>query len=496
MRVVYATSDLDHWINVAKNMQNKMNWEPIYWITAPKNKSIVQKSFPLAVCQGYIDAVRGKYTKIDKREPKIVLDKDMLEKYFYYEKISLKMMDRMDPTAYSFNLSERVDLYYEFLEYWLNTVAELKPDCVLFSESPHGLFSYILYAVCIENKIKILRFAPTYIEGLTFLTSSLHDTPFYLKQEYAESLKKYSYDKSLKIANSYLDKNRGSYKKALPYYMKEIIEKRTLKDNINIILGKINRFVKNKINLPYKKSASSSIRDNITNFDFLLYKYKGYFVKNNLQKVYNSLTEPADLAKPYIYVALHYQPEKTTSPEGGIFVDQWLMISMLSSLVADDWQVYVKEHISQFSNKLHGEQGRSSNFYIKVSQMKNVKLIKSNISSFDLIDNAKAVATVTGTVGLEAAIRSKPVLSFGYAWYELCHGVIGIKNSQDLKDALSSIENGYELSDEKVNAFLYTIERISSPCYINPGNKVSVDCSEEENIYNLTESLIRFAHKI
>lgn len=37
MRVIYATSELDGWIDVAKNMQNSAQWEPIYWITSPQN---------------------------------------------------------------------------------------------------------------------------------------------------------------------------------------------------------------------------------------------------------------------------------------------------------------------------------------------------------------------------------------------------------------------------------------------------------------------------
>jgi len=496
MRVIYATSDLELWVDVAKNMQDRLNWEPIYWVTTPKNDLHVKSSFPLTICQDYIDAIRGKYTYVHDKNPRIALDKALLETYYYHERIALKMMDRMDPTAYSFNLSERVDLYYEFLQYWLNKIDILKPDVVVFSESPHGLFQYLLYAVCLENNIRILRFTPTHIDGLTFLSSSLKEVPLYLIQEYEKCLKDNCFDKSLVVANSNLENKRGPYKQALPYYMKDV-KKRTLYKNIQAYMGKASRFIKNDIFSVYKKGSSYSIREsNITKIDLLSYKVRGYFVKKNLEKVYNGLAKSPDLKQSYIYVALHYQPEKTTSPEGDIYVDQLLMISMLSLLVPDGWKVYVKEHISQFSDKFFGEQGRNRDFYLQVSRIKNVQFIKSDFGSFDLIDHAKAVATVTGSVGLEAVIRSKPVLCFGDAWYQLCHGVFNIKNNQDLKEAMALIQNNYLINDANVNAFLYAIERVSFPCYLNQGNIAGVGCSEEENIQNLTSCLVNFAAKI
>ncbi|HHH52792.1 MAG TPA: hypothetical protein ENK91_03980, partial [Bacteroidetes bacterium] len=219
MRVIYATSDLEEWINVAKNMQTLEGWEPIYWVTTPKNDTLVYDTFPLAIRQNYLEAIRGVYTPMVNLDVPKVIDADVLNQYAYYEKIALKMMDRMDPTAFSFNLTEREHLYYDFLLYWINSIVVLKPDIVLFTESPHALFQYILYAVCLENNIKIIRFTPTHIEGLTFLSSSVEEIPLYLKEVYKTFLEKKPIQ-SYEVSNRYLVKNRGSYDEALPYYMK------------------------------------------------------------------------------------------------------------------------------------------------------------------------------------------------------------------------------------------------------------------------------------
>ena len=496
MRVIYATSDLKAWVNVAKNMYEQQDWEVIYWITTPQNKKSIQKAFPLTITQGYIDAVRGVYTHISLPKQKKVLDEETLRKYYFHEKTVLKMMDRMDPTAYAFNLSERTELYYEFLVYWINTISVLKPDLVFFTESPHAIFQYILYAVCVESNIKVIRFNPTHIDGLTFLSSSIGETPEYLQQAYKECLESDSVS-NYKIADTYLNKNRDSYQNALPYYMRDITQKHSIKETVLEYTSKANRFIKNKIFTAYKRGSNYSLDDNnITKLDLLNYKIKGYFFKKKLKKDYAILSGSVDLTQPYVYVALHYQPEKTTSPEGGIFVDQWLMINMLSASIPKGWKIYVKEHASQFSEKLYGEQGRSSNFYKKVATLDNVQLVLNDLNTFDLIDNAKAIATLTGTVGLEAVIRSRPVLSFGYAWYALCHGVLDIKQVGELEKALTLIEQGYKIEAQKVNAFLYAIEKVSFPVYLNPGNKAGVSFSDEVNIKNLTECLLQYAHQV
>lgn len=496
MKVIYATSDLEAWVNVAQNMQILEGWEPIYWITTPKNTQAVHDAFPLTIRQDYIDAVRGVYTPMDNLNFHKVIDSNVLKQYAYYERIALKMMDRMDPTAYSFNLSEREHLYYDFLAYWINSIVVLKPDIVLFAESPHALFQYILYAVCLENNIKIVRFTPTHIEGLTFLSSSVNEIPFYLKEVYETFLEK-KLTKSYEITNHYLAKNRGNYNEALPYYMKNLTQKQNIKELLLSYMGKVQRFIQSPTFTAYKKGSTYSLTDsNITKIDLLTYKLKGFLKKKQLKKEYDILAVSANLTVPYIYVALHYQPEKTTSPEGGIFVDQWLMILMLSTLIPKGWKIYVKEHVSQFSEKLYGEQGRQRGFYQKVLALENVNLIKSSSNSFDLIDNAKAVATVTGTVGLESVIRSVPLLSFGYAWYGICHGVFEVKTAQELESALKRIVDGYRIDAKKVDCFLYSIEEVSSPCYLNPGNKAGVSFDEQTNIENLTQCLRSYASKV
>jgi hypothetical protein len=490
MRVIYATSELDEWVELAEHMQARKKWEPVYWVTTPKNEKKIQKHFPSTHCQNFIDAIRGRYMPLEGLTQVTPLDSVTIVKYNSYEKVALKMMDRMDATAYSFNYSERLQLYYDFLAYWINAIKVLNADYVLFSESPHALFQYILYAVCVENDIKVLRFVPTHIDGLTFLAYSIDKSPKYLQGKVLSRALKTS------LMQKYIDRIRGEYSIALPYYMKDIHDKRTLGVTIKKSIGKLKRFFTSKTILAYKKSASVALSEvNIAKKELLYYKVRGLWFKQKLQKSYTHLAIKPNLNKDYIYVALHYQPEKTTSPEGGIFVDQWLMVQMLAFFVPEGWLIYVKEHSAQFAERLYGEQGRTHDFYERCDRLKNVKLVATETSSFDLIDNAKAVATVTGTVGLESVIRSVPVLCFGHAWYAQCEGVFEIRNNNELHAVLQKIKKGYQIDKKAVEYFLYAIEEISLQCYLNPGNKAGVSFDKEENLKNLIACLVAYAEK-
>jgi hypothetical protein len=180
--------------------------------------------------------------------------------------------------------------------------------------------------------------------------------------------------------------------------------------------------------------------------------------------VYESLASPVP-RKPYVLVALHYQPERTTNPEGGVFDDQLLLIRLLAANVPPEWTVCVKEHSSQFRHVLSGQHHRSVEFYKGIAELSNVQLLPLTVLGAEVMMGAQAVATVTGTIGFEAVLKRKPVLIFGAAWYAGCPNVYSVGNSVELTKALTEIRLK-EVSggdwDREVDAFL---AELVSQCY-------------------------------
>ena len=188
---------------------------------------------------------------------------------------------------------------------------------------------------------------------------------------------------------------------------------------------------------------------------------------------------------PYVFCAIHYQPEKTTCPLGGDFDDQLYMIELLSKTMPKGWVLYVKEHPSQFvtSYARYGEHFRSYAYYDKIKKLENVKLVSITTDTFNLIDNAKAVATVTSTSAWEAVIRGVPALTFGHSWFNYCNGVKYVESLNDLYLFFNKLEKEeIKLNLDDVKSFLSVIEKQTFKAIIGGyGVQKYFDISIQEN---------------
>jgi hypothetical protein len=148
-----------------------------------------------------------------------------------------------------------------------------------------------------------------------------------------------------------------------------------------------------------------------------------------------------DLNSEFVYVPLQFQPERTTSPEAGQYVHQYLIINMLSKTLPSDICIYVKEHPNQFSLSFTGERGRSRQLYMDINKLRGARFLPLDSDSGSLIESSKFVATGTGTAGWEAINQRKPCICFGDPWYKNAPGVFIVKSVEDLSESIDSILN-------------------------------------------------------
>ena len=138
---------------------------------------------------------------------------------------------------------------------------------------------------------------------------------------------------------------------------------------------------------------------------------------------------PSDLLQ-FVVVALHYQPEATTEPQGGPFSDQSLFVKeireALNALGRTDIEVLVREHPRQVARGIPalGEVAcRSVGFYKALSDIEGVQLVASSISMPELVQRALLVATVNGTAAWEALQAGRPAITGRPSWYGDCQAV-------------------------------------------------------------------------
>lgn len=239
-----------------------------------------------------------------------------------------------------------------------------------------------------------------------------------------------------------------------------------------------------------KKRGVSIEKSFMTGFEWRRDRARRKAIHQKLNQFYVSRSETAPLDVPYVYLALHFQPERTTSPLGGVFVDQLLIVDLLRASLPEDWFLYVKEAPSHFWPNVAKQVCRSEDFYEYILTKPNTKLLSMDMDPFMLLDKAKAVATITGTSAWEAVIRGVPAMVFGYAWYRGCEGVYTIDNGEDVQAAVNAIENGFKPDRNKVRLFNKVLEDMGSRAFVEPRYKELVNVSEETNIKLLSKAIL------
>jgi hypothetical protein len=108
---------------------------------------------------------------------------------------------------------------------------------------------------------------------------------------------------------------------------------------------------------------------------------------------------------PFIFFPLTTEPEAALLVESQKADDQTAIINWLAKTIPAGWHLVVKEHPAQPSSRVKG-------FLERIQRYPNVIMAASLEPAEELVQRAKAVALVHGTVGLQCALRGKPVITY------------------------------------------------------------------------------------
>jgi len=154
---------------------------------------------------------------------------------------------------------------------------------------------------------------------------------------------------------------------------------------------------------------------------------------------YRQLTR-TDLPKgPFVYFPLHLIPENSVLTLSKTFNELECLFQLSKSLPIN-WKVVVK--INPYM--LIDLDSHPNRYYLEMSRLPNVQFISPLVPSFDIIEKASAVACISGTALLEAAILDKPCFRWGRTEFEAIDTVfefcsdkvrerIGMSRSSNLK---------------------------------------------------------------
>ena len=136
----------------------------------------------------------------------------------------------------------------------------------------------------------------------------------------------------------------------------------------------------------------------MNNIEYYIFVHRLRNKNRNLRKSYESFCVEPDLDRKYIYFASSYQPEAVTCTNAGVYDDLHLALDILSHVIPNDWIIYYKEPMYTFEDPLgKSNLRRNKHYWQKINNYENIKIVKAEYSTFDLIDGSQVVATVSGT---------------------------------------------------------------------------------------------------
>jgi hypothetical protein len=151
----------------------------------------------------------------------------------------------------------------------------------------------------------------------------------------------------------------------------------------------------------------------------------------------------------YAVFPLNTEPEVALLAYGRPYRNQIETVRNLSISLPVGWKLVVKEHPNAYGY-------RSIGYYRKLRQIPNVVLAEPAVDSNKLIEGSGLVVVVFGTIGLEAIIKGKPLVTLCQIPYDLFPRTMVryVYNLWELGKEIKDFLSEYEYDEVEVEAFL------------------------------------------
>ena len=547
LNTLYSLGRLPELPELAKRLERHLGWKPVYWITQPELEDAVKARFPYIVCQDFTLGNRAQGDPIDRSSlPPVMLTQaapSQREWAQLVQAISRHVLGKAIGTQ------QQIAIINERLDYCLRVVSALKIKRFVLASTPHSLLDMCFYVAVrmLEGEVRMHHLtgfrgfqvilddpcglpaaltAVDHVDGsqlsldghqaLDALMDREQDqTPWYIRRQ---DEKKQSQDRLYQAAASILDAGEihpGTISFDAPPMLPNALTrpepdiprvwspKRKPDTTSAPTQPKRDVFARRfqpKHDAPMRRAfihrPEGFAAPPITWREYYTYRDWALIQKLAWRRHYEKLTKTFDVetatTTPFVFFALHYQPERTTMPEGGRFADQELALRMISDVLPGGWNLLVKEHPSQFLWQTEGELGRDSGYHDRLAALPGVTLVPLDVASAALVERAKAVVTITGTVGWEAALNGVPAITLANPWYALEGIVLPAADEVSLARALRRIDAGWRPDIMAIRAHVARIEAIGTRCFINPSHApLYEELTPEANLEALTDLFVK-----
>ncbi len=293
-----------------------------------------------------------------------------------------------------------------------------RPDILVYMATPHDIVRWVFARVAEELGVRVQYFQETLLPWrFALMEGIIRDAVPVVPPAVATSANEAA------LAADYVKRKQGTFDEAFPRYER---------DRLNRNRGRYYDFRKDLVR-SWKRP------------DLMLNKALCY-------RAYQSLSREAVEGDKFAIFFMHFQPERTTLPEGYGFAQQLAAIIALAAALPTGTKLYVKEHPTTFTHDCMWKE-RLPFWYRLIDKIENVQVLPIGADPYELMDRSVCVSTIAGTVAGEALIRGKPVVIFGRGSISLAQtpGLHKYVEQQDLRAFLEDLETArptrFNLSD-------------------------------------------------
>lgn len=155
-----------------------------------------------------------------------------------------------------------------------------------------------------------------------------------------------------------------------------------------------------------------ALADNKPLFAELIEIYRIRYLIWRQRRYFSSFDEKALATQPYLYMALHKEPELAINFQHPEWHSQKNLIAWLSANLPAGCRLLVREHRFNIGR-------RPTRFYRDICRYPGVTLIDAFDTPFKYIQNAALVVTDNGTTGFEALVFGTPAILLGLNYYSV-----------------------------------------------------------------------------
>ena len=319
-----------------------------------------------------------------------------------------------------------------------------KPDLAIITKEQNYYFNYfekIIYKYAVDLVIArpddVIGFALSNIAEKLKIPSTIQMTTR-ISGYMFWPCGAYCNGEQLKIASkkmNYKSENKFNEDNKIGLSQNKHIKVLSLKATVNEIIFNF----KDRINWLFKDLKRGKFGKRVSFIPQLIHIVRRYLYHRYFQKIFISDMKIIN-SKPYIYFPLPMEPEYNTHSLSKEFINVHAMVQQVAVSLPSGYNLVIKEHAPNIGLK-------KREFYKSLMKLPNVLIVNYILKGTEIVDNAEAVVTISGTSAVEAAERGKMAIVFGTSEYIHLSNILLAHSMRDLPEIIRKAL--YPLSKDK-----------------------------------------------